>query len=143
LEEDWLLVNDSLPWLTLSIDLLRNSPENVYGILLRSEPMDGEIERLSVLSCARSFGAVWKFKSRPWHYVNGPTVYRMSSIRRIFAVEGYSDEWAFASQAKRMQYTPAFCTESEPRPIDVPARFAHIGKDSAHFGQACSGISYD
>jgi hypothetical protein len=130
LEEDWLIVNMSFPWLSFSIDLLAHAPESMYGILLRREPMDAELSKTPLQSCLIPSGTVWAFHRRPFHFTNGPTVYRMSSIQRILTKYNYSGELAFALGARELGYTLSFWADGVTPPKAVPMRFLHIGKRS-------------
>jgi hypothetical protein len=51
LEENWLIVNMSLPWFSFSIDLLVHAPESMYAFLLCMIPKDDPIYRTTVQSC--------------------------------------------------------------------------------------------
>jgi hypothetical protein len=132
LEEDWLIVNMSFPWLSFSIDLLAHAPESMYGILLRQEPMNAKLSKTPLQSCLIPSGTVWAFQRRLYHFTNGPTVYRMSSIQRILTKYNYSDELAFALGARELGYTLSFWADGVTPPDKVPIRFLHIGKRSTH-----------
>jgi hypothetical protein len=142
LEEDWLLENMSVPWLSLSIDLLARAPEELYGVLLRSDHMHGLMSRPEVPSCLIPSGSLWRVCPRGVHFTNGAAVYRMSSIRRIFDRYGYVDEAGFANAAKMMGYELSFWNDGTMRPHHVPTRFRHIGEVSSRDASStCSGAA--
>jgi hypothetical protein len=141
LEEDWVIDNTSIPWLSVSIDLLNHAPEDIYGILLRTLILDGPLVRRFVTSCLLPLGTVWSITPRTFHFTNGPCVYRMSSIRRIFDRFGYGSEFEFATRAKEMGYVLSFWNEGKTMPPDCPVRFRHIGEITTNSkASTCKGI---
>jgi hypothetical protein len=140
LEEDWLIVNTSIPWFSLSMDLLAHAPEEIYAILLRNEPLHHLIGRPLVPSCLIPSGSVWSVAPRRYHFTNGACVYRMSSIRRILDRYSYNSEASFSRRARAMGYWLSFWTDGTKTPTEVPIRFAHIGTESSHNRSGtCSG----
>jgi hypothetical protein len=140
LEEDWLVENMSIPWLSLSMDLLAHAPEAIYAILLRSEPMHRLIGRPLVPSCLIPSGSVWSVAPHGFHFTNGACVYRMSSIRRILDRYPYTNEIMFSYHAGRMGYCLSFWTDGTKTPTEVPMRFRHIGTESSlNRSGRCSG----
>jgi hypothetical protein len=145
LEEDWLAVNISLPWLSFSMDLLAHAPESMDAILLRMVTMNSPIYRTTIQSCLVPSGTVWKFGLRTFHFTNGPAVYRMSSIRKILAKYDYTTEGGVSGMAKTLGYTLSFWADGIASPSRVPIRFRHIGFRSTLYKttSTCKGEVYD
>jgi hypothetical protein len=126
LDQDWLPTNMSLPWFSFSMDLLAHAPESMYAISLRVASLNSPIDRTKVKSCLVPSGTVWRFDHGTFRFVNGPVVYRMSSIRIIVAQSACVNEYGFALAAKNRGYNPSFWADGTVPPADIPTRFRHV-----------------
>jgi hypothetical protein len=130
LEENWLLVNMSFPWFSFSMDLLTHAPESMYAFLLCMIAKDDPIYRTTMQSCFVPSGTAWRLGRRPFPFIDGPAMYRMSSLGQIFGKRKYTAQAETAEQSRVLGYALSLWVDGINPPHALPIPFRRIGMHS-------------
>jgi hypothetical protein len=130
LEENWLVVNMSFPWFSFSMDFLAHAPASMYAFLFCIVAIDHPIYKTTVQSCLVPSETAWRFRRRPFPFMDGPAVYRMSSLWQILGKNEDTEQAEFAERSRVLGYALSFWVDgiSPPHPLPIP--FHRIGMRS-------------
>lgn len=151
-EEDLVIREDvNFPLISHAIDLLKQLPHDVYGIVMHEVWMDRS-DKLTKVDGKTKYADLntWTLKRRRYQWNNGGILVRMSNVHELLAKAPYISEKQFGSVAQELGFIYAVMVRGEqPFKNWVLSEwfFDHIATDNVAFSairnpEGCSGESF-
>ncbi|OHT15962.1 hypothetical protein TRFO_13651 [Tritrichomonas foetus] len=104
LEEDWYLNDPKIPFIKNIIKILNQSDPSIFGVVIREIPHEWYEKSGKQIFIKEGVKCV-NLLNLPFHFTNGPSIYRMSTIKQLLRIGGYTHEAEFGVLAKNHNKT--------------------------------------